>query len=441
MARSGGATPIRDVRTIASSRTTKTFRRRWRARARRRSSGPRNRTPLRGVTIQRPVVPCTSAFAKSSILCSKSITDRASERFLPRGTKKATHMMPNAPRSIHSTSQPPGRLASVVTQHLGWDGTVAPHLVLGKHIDVIPPPRFRASFGRRSPGGVVLAGPPTGFREEPDAFDPGGAIERFRRVVERERGDRDRGERFHLHPGAIEGSNGRDDVDPALGDVGLDGHVGARDPDRVTVGQQIRRLLDADHPRDLRGLDRRTLLRPGDKGPDRLGRGHEPCLGGRLASGLGFFADLDDPRRAIRSSPIVHRQSSDERNSRTRTRSPGPARSTPGAISARPFARATVAIRLEPRPPVGAAVQPSGPLVTSTRASTLLSFGPLISPVRVAVTSGRPSWALPIILRIAGRTNISKLTKTLTGFPGRPKNGLPSMNPNPCGIPGCIATR
>src|SRR5207249_8677204 len=144
MARSGGATPIRDVRTIASSRTTKTFRRRWRARARRRSSGPRNRTPLRGVTIQRPVVPCTSAFAKSSILCSKSITDRASERFLPRGTKKATHMMPNAARSIHSTSQPPGRQAPVVTQHLGWDGTVAPHLVLGKHIDVIPPSRLLA---------------------------------------------------------------------------------------------------------------------------------------------------------------------------------------------------------------------------------------------------------------------------------------------------------
>ena len=75
-----------------------------------------------------------------------------------------------------------------------------------------------------------------------------------------------------------------------------------------------------------------------------------------------------------------------------------------------------------------------------TRANCSLPFGPATSSVSVAVTSGRYSCVRPIILRIAGRTKISKLTNTLTGLPGRPKYGLPSIWPNPCGMPGCIAT-
>ena len=37
--------------------------------------------------------------------------------------------------------------------------------------------------------------------------------------------------------------------------------------------------------------------------------------------------------------------------------------------------------------------------------------------------------------------NSSKDTNTDTGFPGRPKYGFAlDVAPNPCGIPGCIAT-
>ena len=58
-------------------------------------------------------------------------------------------------------------------------------------------------------------------------------------------------------------------------------------------------------------------------------------------------------------------------------------------------------------------------------------MGVPLSWVGAGDTPGRPS---------AGRTKFSNATKVETGLPGRPKNGLPSISPNPCGIPGCIAT-
>ena len=73
--------------------------------------GPMNRTPLRGVTIQRPSVPCASACANSSILRSKSPTDPCGvDALLLVGSKNAAHMMPKTARGNHSTpSLPWGR--------------------------------------------------------------------------------------------------------------------------------------------------------------------------------------------------------------------------------------------------------------------------------------------------------------------------------------------
>ena len=60
----------------------------------------------------------------------------------------------------------------------------------------------------------------------------------------------------------------------------------------------------------------------------------------------------------------------------TCTCEPAGAVSVPGGIIASPFARETVEIRFEPRPPVGVAVQPSSPRATTTRAYCILPFGP-----------------------------------------------------------------
>ena len=46
----------------------------------------------------------------------------------------------------------------------------------------------------------------------------------------------------------------------------------------------------------------------------------------------------------------------------------------------------------------------------------------------------------PIIRRSAGRASTSKLTSELTGFPGRPNTGTPSIVPKANGLAGLIAT-
>src|SRR6476659_1351751 len=222
--RSGGTTPMSSVRPMASSRKTKMRRRRARARACRRSRGPRKRTPLRGVTIQRPVVPCTSAFATSSILRSKSSTLRLSDRLRPIGMRNAAHMMTKTPSSNHCMGQPPVRRSPDATQHLGWTGTVAPHVVPEKHIDVIFPSMWK-SCGKGLPTPVTArslrvcderAALAAGLRQQADALDPRAAVEGLRGVVQRERRCRDAGERLHLDAGAIDRAHRDDDVDPAV---------------------------------------------------------------------------------------------------------------------------------------------------------------------------------------------------------------------------------
>ena len=90
--RSGGTSPIRNVMPIASIRKTRTRRRRSRDAGPRRSASPTKRAPFRGVTIQRPVVPFTSACAKNSILRSKSSTELAVERASP--AERVSEMRP-----------------------------------------------------------------------------------------------------------------------------------------------------------------------------------------------------------------------------------------------------------------------------------------------------------------------------------------------------------
>src|SRR3954454_2240016 len=215
--RSGGTTPIRSVRPIASSRKTNTRRRRARARAWCRSRGPRKRTPLRGVTIQRPVVPCTSAFAKSSILRSKSSTLLLSDRLRPAGIRNAAHMMTKTPSGNHCMGQPPVCRSPDTTQHLGWTGTVAPHVVHVKHIDVIFPTMWKscgkARERRLRPVGAEVAALPAGLRQQADAFDACTPIERLGGVVERERRGRDAGQGLHLDAGPVDRADGHDDVD------------------------------------------------------------------------------------------------------------------------------------------------------------------------------------------------------------------------------------
>src|SRR4029453_11927994 len=119
---------------------------------------------------------CTSAWANSSILRSKSWTVRASDRarLRPIGTRNAAHMMQRSVSSNHCTTQPPACRSPVPTQHLGWDGTVAPHLVPMKHIDVIFPQAVEVVWKGVVPGsaGAILAAAPAGFRQEPDPLDP-----------------------------------------------------------------------------------------------------------------------------------------------------------------------------------------------------------------------------------------------------------------------------
>ena len=100
---------MRSVIAIASSRNVKTWRRRSRARARCRSAGPMNRTPLRGVMIQRPSV-LQSPPAPTAPSRVRTPRRTMGCRRLALGSKNAAHMMPKTARGNHSTpSLPWGR--------------------------------------------------------------------------------------------------------------------------------------------------------------------------------------------------------------------------------------------------------------------------------------------------------------------------------------------
>src|SRR4051794_14124070 len=305
--------------------------------------------------------------------------------------------------------------------------------------------RIRAAVPSRARCvGDVVAGFAAALRDQPQPVDPGGAIERLGGVVQRERRDRRRRERLHLDPGPVVCPDARADRDAAVCGRRRDDDVGAGDADRMAEREELGRLLDAHHPGDPSGLERVTLLRPRDEVLHRVRRHRDDALGDGLAVGLRLVADLDDTSGVLRSPGlrgIGHgAQSSIERKSITGTSVPAAAVSMPTGITARPLARATVENRVEPRPPVGVAIQPCSVRFTRTRANCTFPFGPPTSASSRAVTSGRPTERRPIIFISAGRMNSSNETNTLTGLPGSPKYGMPSMWPNPCGLPGCIAT-
>ena len=60
-------------------------------------------------------------------------------------------------------------------------------------------------------------------------------------------------------------------------------------------------------------------------------------------------------------------------------------------------------------------------------------------PSATAGIVGRNGSAWPIIRRSAGRASISKLTSELTGLPGSPNTGTPSIVPNANGLAGLMA--
>jgi len=121
VAKSGGKSPIRSVRIVASSSTVNTCRRRWRMRARVRSRGPMNRSSFRGMSTQRPA---PRLFASASMFIFRSNSSTLDDGLMsPRrkGRSNRAQIMPNpATRSQLSTSPPRGRSRS---DHNMWAGT------------------------------------------------------------------------------------------------------------------------------------------------------------------------------------------------------------------------------------------------------------------------------------------------------------------------------
>src|SRR6266542_2775018 len=416
MGRSGGTRPIRNVSPLLSRRETKTRRRRSRALARARASGPRNAVPLRGVMIQRPSS-CRPVSANSSILRSKSSTLSTSEpprRF--RGRRKAAHTMPKA-ASVNQPTRP--ALRSRFPRPATTCTTCCSSSNASTHIwraqshacDSLEPSAARLGSAR-----PIVAALAAGLLQQAKSVDARTPIEGLGRIVQTERRDGCGGERLHFDARPVAGGDPGLDPDATGRPFGFHDDLGSRHRDRMTERQEVRRALHAHDAGHAGGLEGVPLRRP--RLEVRAGlRGHRDHAFGHGLSVRDLLAShLDDARRV----PGRH-QSSGARNTMTVTSLPAGAVSTPAGTMAKPFARATVAMRFEPRPPVGVATYPSSSGRTSTRANCVLPFGPETSAVRRAVISGRDRFVLPIIFRIAGRMNTSNETNTLTGFPGRPK--------------------
>ena len=137
--RSGGTSPIRNVIPIASRRKVKTWRRRSRARARlpfglahepHALAGGHDPTAFGSVRLR----------LRQELHPALDVRPHCRGRPLPRrlvGTKNATHMMPNAGEEQPIQPSLPWGRGHATPQHLGWAGTLAPHLGSSNHIDVI----------------------------------------------------------------------------------------------------------------------------------------------------------------------------------------------------------------------------------------------------------------------------------------------------------------
>src|ERR671922_306969 len=339
------------------------------------------------------------------------------------------HSTPSRTRALASALTRPDECDALARRH---DPATAPiSFGIGQEVhvsfEVLDATTMRCSTRRHQERGPDDAQ----SNQQQKPVDSRSAVVRLRRVVQGEGRDGRGRERLHLDAGPVSSVHRRSNGDPTSLRFWRHDDLRARHRDGMTKRQQFGRPLQTHHAGDSRSLQWIPLRRACDETLARLRRHGDHALRHGYAIGDFLPADLDDPRDVRRPCLLgctraVH-HSSIERNRITRTSLPALAVATPGGINARPFARETVAMRFDPRPPVGVATQPSRVRFTRTRANCVLPFGPVTSSARRAVTSGRNRFRRPIIFISEGRMKTSKLTNTLTGFPGRPKYGFPSM--------------
>src|SRR5919202_902995 len=289
--------------------------------------------------------------------------------------------------------------------------------------------------------------PSAALRGDPHVRDRRQLVDGLDHVDERERGDRHARQGLHLDAGAVGGPHGGGDVDAVVGDLQRDRHGVHRDGggEWHEVRRPLRRL-DAGEPRH------RQRVALGDAGAaqqlDDPRRAQHAPGGAGLAHGHGLRRDVDHVRPAAVvemrqrtwvghvvlpvAGVLVSRSQA--------SRSPGSTRVTSSGTTARQVASARSAARCEPCAPTGVTAQPSPRRASVARAYCRRPAGADHPTVAAASTRGRCHPSTPSTARRAGRTNTSNDTIELTGLPGSVKTGVPPIVPNPCGMPGCIAT-
>ena len=81
-----------------------------------------------------------------------------------------------------------------------------------------------------------------------------------------------------------------------------------------------------------------------------------------------------------------------------------------------------------------------GDAVQHAAANCRLPGGEVSVSVSTAIRRGRSGRGSPMAARSGDRMNTSKDTSALTGLPGSVTIGVPAACPDPCGMPGCMAT-
>src|SRR5690606_9267691 len=121
-------------------------------------------------------------------------------------------------------------------------------------------------------------------------------FDRFDHVVQRQPGTGDRGQRFHLHPGAIGGAHGGGDAHFRL--TQLQVHFHAADRDRVAQRDQVGSPLGRHDPRDPGGGQRVPF---GQSVPlqqlHHFSGGAHHAAGHGGAGGRGLAGDVDHAGR------------------------------------------------------------------------------------------------------------------------------------------------
>src|SRR6478609_4144347 len=240
---------------------------------------------------------------------------------------------------------------------------------------------------------------------------------------------------LHFHSGDAPCLDGGADGDGVQAKVEIDRHLGQRE--RMAQRNQVRGLLgghDACHARNGQGIPLGEAAGAQEPhhllcGPDRSGgRGLAGCfcLGGNIHHlGAAVLAQVRQ-RGGLFCVHSIH----------TSTSSPAASSVTPTGTWTRQFDPASACIRCEPSPPSSCTVPSRCRLPRRTWCLCPGdSKGWARRPRSGCLAAGDPSSP-----DRAGRRNISKDTRQLTGLPGNPRKGTPSNSPIPWGPPGCMAT-